>query len=76
MGIKLEDWLEDTQEECVMKYVDKKGARESADRDSNTITIINNQSNLRLINTFKLKMQNLIFPFSPNHSSLTKVTEK
>lgn len=53
-----------------MKYVDKKGAKESADKNSNTITIINNLSNLRLVNTFKLKMQNLIAHFSPNHSSL------
>lgn len=59
-----------------MKNVDKKGAKESVDRYSNTIAITNNLSNLRLINTFKLKMQNLIFHFSPNHSSLIYVTEK
>lgn len=42
-----------------MKHVDKKVAKESDDRYSNSITITNNLSNLRLVNTFKLKMQNL-----------------
>lgn len=42
-----------------MKYVDKKVAKVSDDRDSNSITITNNLSNLRLVNIFKLKMQNL-----------------
>lgn len=67
--IKLEDWLKDTQEECAMEYVDKNGAKESADKNSNTITIKNNLSNLRLVNTFKVKMQNLISHFSRKHLS-------